>query len=287
MALYINGQLQTMSSKIRYNESTDMVQIYYQGQWHDWQAGGANIPDGSTVTPINDVTIWQQCAGIANPTYTTLSDVLADSSILSILINSNNAVDYMVRSTNWATNVCNNSNAMTNIGNDNYCANILLADSTWRTAICNSTYFERVLNAKVPNMTSNTAPSGVVSASSYYSGGGLAPWKAFNSSTVVGWGTSGDNSPYIQYDFERSVSIKKVWTKGIDAGSPITYTGTLKGSNDRVTYTTIGNISVVFNSTSNLVVNNNSSYRYYRLAFSNDVSAGSGMKLQFYGREDV
>lgn len=60
--------------------------------------GSPAIPDGRTVTPINDVTIWQQCAGIANPTYTTLAEVLADNGVLSALMASDNAVDYLVRS---------------------------------------------------------------------------------------------------------------------------------------------------------------------------------------------
>lgn len=63
--------------------------------------GSPAVPDGKTVTPINDVTIWQQCAGIANPTYTTLAEVLADVGILSALMASNNAVDYLVRCKAW------------------------------------------------------------------------------------------------------------------------------------------------------------------------------------------
>lgn len=59
--------------------------------------GSPAVPDGRTVTPINDVTIWQQCAGIANPTYTTLGEVLADVGVLSVLMASDNAVDYLVR----------------------------------------------------------------------------------------------------------------------------------------------------------------------------------------------
>lgn len=66
--------------------------------------GSPAVPDGKTVTPINDVTIWQQCAGIANPTYTTLVEILADTGILQTLMASNNAVDYLVRSKEFITN---------------------------------------------------------------------------------------------------------------------------------------------------------------------------------------
>jgi len=269
--------------------------------------GGSSVPDGNTVTPINDVTLLQQCAGIANAPYTTLSEIFSDSGILRTIINSNNAINYLVRSTSFAkvqalvptmtdnthpSGICtadasygsyqpyvvfdrdsstiwlgngstnksvtyqfpevqtvkrlalqtlvdtanvriknfkvqgsndgstytdigsfvyannhdlqyfdlnnetsylyyrllvvdsydsslmigiatiqyysntiaegfvDNATAMSYIGLNNYASNTLLADSTWRSAICNSTYFESVLNVKVPIMTSNTTPRG-------------------------------------------------------------------------------------------------------------------------------
>jgi hypothetical protein len=59
------------------------------------------IPDGKTVEPTDDIQIWLHCADIWNKTYTTLAEVLADADTLSALINSNNAVDYLVRSKKW------------------------------------------------------------------------------------------------------------------------------------------------------------------------------------------
>lgn len=128
------------------------------------------IPTGSTVTPVNDIQIWLHCADIWNMNYTTIEQVLADASTLQALIASNNAADYMARSTSWASSVTANSSAMAYIGANNYCADKLLANSTWCTAICNSTYFENVLNVKVPTMTSNTAPSGEAFGSTLWSG---------------------------------------------------------------------------------------------------------------------
>lgn len=63
--------------------------------------GKSNIPDGKTVLPTDDIQIWLKCAGLNLP-YTTLSEVLADTDTLLALITSDNAVDYMVRSTTWA-----------------------------------------------------------------------------------------------------------------------------------------------------------------------------------------
>ena len=54
MALYINGQLQTMMpassiSNIRYVEANDVVQLYYDGQWRDWKSGGMAYPVGTEI----------------------------------------------------------------------------------------------------------------------------------------------------------------------------------------------------------------------------------------------
>lgn len=57
-------------------------------------------PDGKTVTPTDDISIWLACAGI-NKSYTTLAEVLADSTTLLALLSDNNANDYLVRSKTW------------------------------------------------------------------------------------------------------------------------------------------------------------------------------------------
>jgi len=103
------------------------------------------IPDGSTVTPVNDIQTWLLCAGIKNKPYTTLAEVIADSQTLLSLISDNNAVDYMVRSTSFASDTCADALAMLYIGEDNYCATALQADNTWNTAITGSSYSDLVL----------------------------------------------------------------------------------------------------------------------------------------------
>lgn len=62
------------------------------------------VPDGSTVLPTDDIQTWLNCADIYDKSYTTLSEVLNDTTTLSALIADNNAVDYMVRSKSWASN---------------------------------------------------------------------------------------------------------------------------------------------------------------------------------------
>ena len=94
-------------------------------------------PTGSTVTPINDIETWLDCAGIWK-NYTTLSEVIGDSDCLLRLISNNNAVDYMVRSSEFTTDITGDSLAMLYIGQYNYATNTLLDDNTWSLSICNS-----------------------------------------------------------------------------------------------------------------------------------------------------
>lgn len=167
-----------------------------------------SIPDGKTVTPTDSIQTWLACAQLST-SYTTLEQVLADSTTLEALIASDNAVDYMVRSTTWASGVCADESAMTLIGADDYCARVLLSDSIWLNEICDSTYFENVLNVKVPIMTSDTTPSGVASASS--STPPYEPYRAFDGddSTAVSPATV-VSVGWVQYQFVNPVCINKV-----------------------------------------------------------------------------
>lgn len=184
------------------------------------------VPDGATVTPTDDIQTWLHCASIFDKNYTTIAQVLSDASTLQALIASNNAADYMARSTTWASDVCADANAMTYIGANDYCADTLLNDNTWLAAICSSTYFENVLNVKVPVMTSNTTPSGQCFASSIYSSAYDA-YKAFitnqPSNTLVEprWAAAGNhtNNGYIGYDFQTPVVLKMVIIDATNNGS--------------------------------------------------------------------
>ena len=125
------------------------------------------IPNGSTVTPTDDIQTWLKCAGITDKTtYTTLSDVLSDTDTLIALCADSNACDYMARSTNWASGVAADSTAMLIVGKYNYCANALLDDNTWETAIRNSAYSSYV--DPVPVTWSNTLIHSAVEDNIFY-----------------------------------------------------------------------------------------------------------------------
>ena len=253
----------------------------------------STVPDGSTVLPTDDIAIWLKC-GQRSETYTSLSQVLADSTCLGALIADNNAVNYMVRSTTWASTVCADSGAMTLIGGNNYCANTLLGDSTWLNAICNSTYFESVLNAKVPVMTSNTTPSGKVTYLRR-SGTSTDGYKAFNENTSNSWRVNSNvlNGSYIIYHFTSQVRVNKV-VNNYRTGSSAVVKFTdweLYGSNDNVSYTDIGEINANGDgaNVTNILANSNK-YSYYKLVCKSASASGTNYGfaiLQFYGRVDV
>lgn len=238
------------------------------------------IPTGSSVTPVNDIQTWLHCADIWDKTYTTINQVLADASTLQALIASTNAVDYMARSTSWASSVTANSNAMTYIGNNNYCANKLLANTTWRNAICNSAYFESVLNVKVPTMTSNTTPYGEASADSSYSG--RPAWHAFDNNATTFWAANNDAaSHYIAYRFINPICVKRM-----DMQSNRVLTMRVFGSNDGSNYKSIGNFNVSTSGVLNTFdLNNDNYYLYYKVTVLTWSDQPYQIQtLQFYGR---
>lgn len=84
---------------------------YLSGSWVTFST---DIPDGDTTTPVNDTNTWLRCAGISpsaegNP---TLAQVVANQSLCTTLMNSQNAVNYMIRSTTLLTAVLGSTTAI-------------------------------------------------------------------------------------------------------------------------------------------------------------------------------
>lgn len=253
------------------------------------------VPDGSTVTPTDDIQTWLACGGITDKTYTTLSEVLSDSTTLAALIADNNAVDYMVRSTTWASGTCADSTAMSYIGLNNYASNTLLADSDWLTAICNSTYFESVLNVKVPTMTSNTTPSGTCFGSTIR--GSNDYYKSFNDVDNDGWQCATSDSfstANVGYEFATSQVIKCLMlnTDEYSGGNRVT-SFQLQGSDDRNSWSDIGSTESRPSTTARCITKtpylNNTPYKALRVRFLNGVGITylNVSEIQFYGRVDV
>ena len=262
-------------------------------KWGNYSVEFNDTPDGATVTPTDNVQTWLHCVNIWDKSYTTISEVVADTTTLNTLIANENANDYLVRSTTWASDVCSNESAMIYIGLNDYCANKLLADSTWCEAICNSAYFEKVLNVNIPTMTSNTTPSGEVISN--LNTGDNDPKYAYYSFNGVYSNDAGlfANFPHILgYKFVNKVIVKRMWVKNRITKPSMFKDFTIEGSDDGTKFTPIKTFVNTNNNSGyeqyfNLY-ENNKPYLYYRLNitshYSNFTSFGN---IQFYGREEV
>lgn len=260
-------------------------------------------PEGSTVEPTDDIQIWLACANLNKP-YTTLEAVLADRETFETLIADSNACDYMARSTTWASDTTDDADAMSLIGKYDYCSNALLSNATWCEAIANSDYFREIYNFKNPNMTSNTTPSGVASASSVYNNlAQYQAWKAFNGTNVDSadtWASALNSSvnSYIQYQFTEPKEISMIrWenrnnTSASTICSPKTYK--IQGYDGSAWVDLTEELTNSDNSTSAKhivwVTKNKASYQYYRMFIINAWTSGSDTyccvaEFQLYGRK--
>ena len=249
------------------------------------------IPDGSTVVPTDNIQTWLHCANIWNKSYTTIAEVITDSTTLLALISDDNAVAYMVRSTTWATDICADQTAMTYIGANDDCADALLANNTWLNAIVNSAYIENVLNVKVPTMTSDTTPYGEAGATYYYAT--YNPYLAFDGVKTAnsrGWSTSSRANEIVYYQFTEPTKVKVfslLPEYSTNMGHVSTRTWDIVASNDGTNWITLysGENTDAFIEISDKI-DNNQSYLYYgcRVKTSYRSDSYSIIELQFYGR---
>ena len=252
-----------------------------------------------TSSSANDVSMWLSCGNINNKNYTTISEVLNDTDTLQALINSNQANDYLALSTDWASDITANEEAMQYIGANNYSADTLIADSTWLDAIANSTYFESVLNVKVPTMTSNTTPSGECFGLNAYDSIGYSAYKAFDGddseeSRFASAGNDTNGYGWIGYHFTTPVVVHKYSHGGRPRSNMYIR---LQGSNDGTNWIDLDDEHAVSNAPLTPLVDrtisNSTPYSYYRL-YSRQTHQEDGRTLsvslstvQFYGRKDV
>ena len=262
------------------------------------QTESLTMPTGSTVTPTDDVKTLLHCAGIGGSSISTLADLLADSTTLLAVINSHNAIDYLVRSTTFASGVCANSTAMLYIGLNNYASNTLLADSTWLNAIVSSDYIESVLNVKIPTMTSDSAPSGSCSASSVRSG--YNAYKAFDGDDSTPWQSNDNNvtsGEYVAYTFDSAVKVvgarinvlnllSSSVTETLEIDKKSTSSGSWNVLKDNIEASLNASSSKTINVS---ITNTDTAVKFYRLYLK---SATTNVRfaintLQLYGRADV
>lgn len=249
------------------------------------------VPTPSSA-PANDINMWLWFGDVSG-SYSSLSDIFADSTALATLMSSTDAIDYLVRCTNWISDICGNQSAMSYIGLNDYCANTLLADADWLDGICDSVYFESVLNVKVPTMTSNTTPSGEVIAIPIRSGFETTAFRVYDGDNSS-WGSSGNGNAdvgkrfVLGYHFTSQVSIRKATLFNSNSGY-FGRTFKLAYSDDGVTWFE-SDESVLLDSA--IVYSLNfADYGEHTYWGMSDVTQGIGYSIlyeaQMYGRADV
>jgi len=256
----------------------------------------ATIPDGSTATPTDNIPLLLHCANIWDKNYTTIAEVIADSETLLAVISSNNAVDYLVRSTTFSSSICSDALAMLYIGQYNYCADELLADNTWLSAICNSEYFELVLNTSVPAMTGYNTPSGNVIYDSEQSGGDTYAWKAFNKQTDNYFRPAGDTSAsqyYVGYEFteQRKIFFVKWFSAWLSSSQPATNLF-IQDYENNAWNTIVSNIQVVNSQYKSYIISGGVETSKMRIGgtrvyYNNNYIPWTFAVVNFYGRKDV
>jgi hypothetical protein len=144
----------------------------------------------------------------------------------------------------------------------------------------------------VPLMTSNSAPSGVASASSEANSGNAA-WSAFDRDGSTKWTTNSTNTGILEYDFgSGNTQICTGYSITGPIGGQATYgpkTWTFQGSNDNSTWTTLDTqtnaASWGANEKRSYAFSNTTTYRYYRI----NITANQGgtftslVEAEFYG----
>ena len=107
------------------------------------------VPDGATVIPINDVIIWLKTGGLSKRySYTTIEEVIADNTCTESLMNNENAMKYLARSTGFANAICSSETAMTYLGSSLYLNNTILNSDFWKQKIKASPYWDKVYASK-------------------------------------------------------------------------------------------------------------------------------------------
>ena len=171
-----------------------------------------SVPDGAVVTPINDITTWLKTGEISKQySYTTIEQVIADSTCTESLMNNENAMKYLARSTEFADAICESETAMTYLGQSAYVDDTVLNSDIWTSTICNSSYIESMMKPIIPTMTSNTCDIGKTYASSTWtSQDELQAYRAFDNNDSTGWASDGRTSQYIVFQFNSPITPRVI-----------------------------------------------------------------------------
>ena len=246
----------------------------------------------------------------------TLDEIVNTEVIFNKATSNDSDINYMLNNTeSLMPSVLNSTVAMKIIGNNPKLSNLIFGNSSENISV-NSTWVSAILNnsnaisaldqtnpTTVPNMTSHTSPSGIVTESSYQSG--HPGWQAFNNNSTMyysDWASEvfdGTTSPaYIEYQFTEPVLVYKFYMQNRNTNdkwveAPINFS--LLGSNDGETWDNLGNYInpsyVALASNTYTTQNITKRYSHYRINITSaklsDGTASSWasiQRLQFYAK---
>lgn len=143
----------------------------------------------------------------------------------------------------------------------------------------------------IPNMTSDTQPSGTCSASGISSG--YNAYKAFDGNLTTdmgttnhGWLSGGESNQYVQYKFATAAVASRVLLRWCTNNvSSVKLQGSNNGSSwtDLTDTITLSPYGQAFTVEKVVDMSNTTSYLYYRLSvLSGSIYYGYGLKMQLY-----
>lgn len=178
--------------------------------------------------------------------------------------------------------IVDSQNAMNLLGKYSYACDKLLAVSTWRDAICNSEYFECVLNKKVPNMTSNATPEGSVYLAGTYETTASSAYRVFDGTAANNFAVM--NTCQLGYQFPYSLIVNRVdiifGQNRCTSFKVQAYDGTSWIDLATFTPANTGNVET-------FIFDNDIAYPSYCIYFTISTSSNIMKKIQFYGRESL
>ena len=183
------------------------------------------VPDGKTALPVGDVILLQRCASCYSTfAFTTLDDILGDTTCVAAICASNNAIDYIMRAFNaFSAKMFANSYFRAGIKANTYANYAMALDITWASYINNLAYDVRrsVWNA-IPGFA--PSPSGSASTCNMPDGGNAIGSSVYSSNissvfdnsfalnAYYGYSMANAIQPtnFVEYDYPYSVCLKRL-----------------------------------------------------------------------------
>ena len=255
-----------------------------------------SVPDGAIVNPVNDITTWLKTGEISKQySYTTIEQVIADNTCTESLMNNENAMKYLARSTEFAEAICASETTMTYLGQSAYVDDTVLNSDIWINYIYDSQYFEHIFSKLIPTLCQDD--SHIITNGSNYVRDVAPLWRLFDndSNTVYQMydvnSTSFTSGKYVGYSFDDTVTIRRIYFEfstncSVEGGHQ---TKSIQISEDGTNFNTIKSIPITHMQVLDepfVIINSTYNIKAIRIYVESGAYAHSlnDYELQVYGR---